>query len=221
MSAAPKLTSSDFIRASQANLSTKPTPIDGIKALSPSVPYSGALTASIGAVGFYSQMMAGNLYETSIAMGTLRADEDYHAWLVEQAEALHSRQYYRVDFDALAEELEEMGRRERDALVSDLEVSLRHMLKLAYESRPIQRRWRERQWKLDTVGHRNRVKDLLERSGSLAKDFEEFKAKAYARARRAAGIAIDPDQQPVGPLDCPWSKEQILDDDFFPSAPTK
>jgi hypothetical protein len=159
---------------------------------------------------------------TVAPMETHSSDEDFYSWLVDQAKALHSRQYSRLDCDALAEELEEMGQRERDALVSDLEVTLRHLLKLAYESRPIERRRRERQWKLDTIERRNRVSDLLDRSGSLAKDFEEFKVKAYARARRAAGVAIAPDQQPIGPPVCPWSKEQILDDDYFPPfSPTK
>jgi Domain of unknown function DUF29 len=153
----------------------------------------------------------------SSVLPTHRVDEDFYGWLVDQAVALRARQYHLLDGDALAEELDEMGRRERDTLVSDLEVTLRHMLKLAYEKRPIERRRRERQWKLDLVEHRNRANDLLERSGSLSKDFEESKAKAYARARRAAGIAIGPDQKPIGPLECPWSKEQILSDDFFPS----
>jgi hypothetical protein len=144
-------------------------------------------------------------------------EDDFCGWLADQVTVLHSRQYEMIDCDALAEELEEMGRRERDALVSDLEVALRHMLKLANETRATEIARNERQWKLDLVEHRMRARDILERSGSLNSKFDEFKDKAYERARKLAGIAIAPDQEPVGPLDCPWSKDKILQDDFFPS----
>jgi len=145
-------------------------------------------------------------------------ERDFYAWLLHQANELRSRKPDFLDWVDLAEELEEMARSERDALVSDLEVALRHMLKLTYEVRPTQRHWRERQWKLDLAEHRNRVHDRLEGSGTLNSKFEELKVKAYERARKLAGIAIDPSQNPVGPTECPWSKEQILDDNFFPDA---
>ena len=148
-------------------------------------------------------------------------ENDFCGWLADQVTVLHSRQYQLLDYDAIAEELEETGRRERDALVSDLEVALRHMLKLAYEERETERTRNERQWKLDLTEHRNRANDILDRSGSLASKFDEFNQKAYERARRLAGIAIAADQEPIGPLECPWSKKQILDDDFFPTPAGK
>jgi hypothetical protein len=148
---------------------------------------------------------------------TIRIDDDFHGWLVEQAGMLRARQDRLLDWDALAEELEEMGRSERDALASNLEVVLLHMLKLGYERRETQRRWRERQWKVDLAEHRNRVNDILEASAGLRSKFDEFKTKAYARARRLAGIAIGQDQRPIGPRDCPWSRDEILDDDYFPA----
>jgi hypothetical protein len=147
---------------------------------------------------------------------TARVDDDFHGWLVQQAQLLHDRETNLVDWDAIAEELEEMGRRERDALVSNLEIVLSHMLKLAYEVRSTERTRNERQWKLDITEHRNRIQDILERSGSLSVRMDQFVAKAYGRARKMAGIAIAKSQQPIGPLQCPWPQPQILDDDFFP-----
>ena len=146
-------------------------------------------------------------------------ESDFYGWLADQVTVLHSRQYNLIDCDAIAEELEEMGRRERDALVSDLEIVLSHTLKLAFEVREDEQLRNERAWKLSIVEHRNRVKDILERSPSLDSKFDDtdFKAKAYKRASQIAGIAIARDQRPIGPPDCPWSKEQILDDNFFPT----
>ena len=116
-----------------------------------------------------------------------------------------------------------MGRRERDALVSNLEIIFSHMLKLAYEPSKAARTRNERLWKQTIAEHRNRLQDILERSPSLAGKFDDndFKGKAYKRARKLAGIAIAPDLQPIGPLECPWSKRQILADDFFPSPGDK
>jgi hypothetical protein len=148
-------------------------------------------------------------------------ENDFCGWLADQVAVLHSRQYELLDYDALAEELEEMGRRERDALVSDLEVVLSHMLKLAHEVRAIDRGRNERLWKQTIAEHRHRLQDILARSGTLDSKFDadEFKGKAYKRARQLAGIAIAQDQQPIGPSECPWSKDQILADDFFPTLP--
>lgn len=142
---------------------------------------------------------------------------DYIEWISRQAQALRLKQGAQLDWDGLAEELEEMGQRTRDALVSDLEVVFVHMLKLGNEPRQNERKRQERRWKIDLAEHRNRVADLLESSGNLRRDFEEFKAKAYRRARRLAGLALARDQKPIGPELCPWTNDQILDDEFFPS----
>lgn len=150
-------------------------------------------------------------------------EDDFYGWIGDQLTVLRSRQHELLDFDALAEELDEMGRRERDAPVSNLEIIFSHMLKLAYEPSKAARTRNERLWKQTIAEHRNRLQDILERSGSLASKFDEddFKGKAYKRARRLAGIAIAPDQQPIGPSECPWSRRQILADDFFPTPGDK
>ena len=144
--------------------------------------------------------------------------EDFQAWLLEQAAALRERRYRSLDVEHLAEELEDMAVLRREGLRSDLIIVLLHMLKLACENRPTHKQRRERQWKLDLVEHRDRVKHLLEGSGTLRSEFERMKPEAYRQARKRAGLAIDPGQKPVGPLECPWTSDQILDEDFFPQA---
>lgn len=146
--------------------------------------------------------------------------EDPQGWLLDQASALRGRRYSKLDWEQLAEELEDMAALRRDALRSYLTVILLHMLKLAYETRPVRRRWGERQWKVDLVEHRDRINDLLRGSGTLRAEFEEFKKEAHNRARKRAGFLLQPNQEPIGPEECPWSTEQILDEDFFSSAPT-
>jgi hypothetical protein len=145
-------------------------------------------------------------------------DDDFDGWLLGQASALRERRYVLLNCDRLAEELEDIAALRRSALRSDLTVLLTHLLKLEYAVKATEREWSERQWKLDIVEHRDRVKDLLKESCTLRPEFESLKHEAYRRARKRAGLLVDPIQNPVGPDECPWSTEQILDDDFF-SAP--
>ena len=58
-------------------------------------------------------------------------DDDVYGWLLSQASALRARDHFSLDWDNLAEELEEMAALRRDALQSDLEILLLHCLKLA------------------------------------------------------------------------------------------
>ena len=153
--------------------------------------------------------------EASSMQTAANIEDDFDGWLLGQASALRGRRYLLLDCDRLAEELEDMAALRRDALRSDLAVLLMHLLKLEYAVKTIEREWSERQWKLDIVEHRDRVKDLLQESGTLRSEFESFKHEAYRRVRKRAGLLIDPNQNPVGPDECPWSMEQILDDDFF------
>jgi hypothetical protein len=162
--------------------------------------------------------LAGAAIETTekqAATVAVNMDDDYDGWLMEQAAALRERRPSSLNWDRLAEEIEDMAALRRDALRSDLTVLLTHLLKLKYGADTIQREWSERQWKLDVMEHRDRVKDLLRGSGTLRIEFEAFKIEAYERARKRAGLLIDPNQKPIGPETCPWSTEQILDDNFL------
>ena len=149
---------------------------------------------------------------------SVQISDDFHGWLLDQISALRDRRYQSLDPEHLAEELEDIVALRREALRNDLIIVLIHMLKLAYETRPMQKRWRERQWKLDLAEHRDRMNGLLANSGTLRAEFEGLIADAYNHARKRAGLAIDPHEAPVGPARCPWTSEQIRDEDFFPSS---
>jgi hypothetical protein len=158
--------------------------------------------------------------EAASTQPEVNIDDDFDGWLLGQASALRERRYFLLNCDRLAEELEDMAALRRGALRSDLTVLLTHLLKLEYAAKTIERGWSERQWKLDVVEHRDRVKDLLRESSTLRSEFESLKREAYSRARKRAGLLVDPNQNPVGPEECPWSTEQILDDDFFSASKT-
>jgi hypothetical protein len=151
----------------------------------------------------------------------VRIEDDSYAWLREQAQVLRRRRFDLVHPDAVAEELEDMALSTERALESDLEQLLCHLLKLQYEPNENERRLRGRGWKLSVAEHRNRVSDILARSAVLRNRFAEFKLKAYLRARKLAGLVMEnlPDWNLVFPADCPWSDQQIVDDDEFFAEP--
>lgn len=59
-------------------------------------------------------------------------DTDYLQWLQTTVAKLRSRDYATVDWEALIEEIEDMGRSERRRLESNLIVVLLHLLKWQY-----------------------------------------------------------------------------------------
>jgi uncharacterized protein DUF29 len=149
--------------------------------------------------------------------GVPSREADFYAWLLYQAHELRSRQPNFIAWADLAEELEEMAARTRDALTSHLEQLFIHLLKLRYEPSENERRTRGRQWKLDTMEQRNRVNDLLTGSRTLRNMYDALQSKAYPRARRHVEVLLGERLTEALPMECPWTVAQIQDDDFFTS----
>jgi len=138
-------------------------------------------------------------------------EEDFHAWCVSQANALRARQSRVIDWAGLAEELEDMGRKDRSRLRSHLTNLLCHLLKWAYQPG-----LRSNGWRATINASRDSIEDLLEESPSLRNIlrglFEE--SKAYSRAVRDA--IVDTDKKVRFPASSPWALDRILDSDFLP-----
>ena len=138
------------------------------------------------------------------------SEHDYHAWLLEQAARLRARQFDQIDYEVLAEELEDMGRSERRAVESHLKNLFLHLLKWAKQKERRSGSWRD---SIDTA--RDALADLLHDSPSLRPQLPEFVKRQYPRARRSAanqtGLAVA-----TFPGTCPFRLEEILDADFFP-----
>jgi hypothetical protein len=87
---------------------------------------------------------------------------DFVAWTEQTAQKIRSRQFEQVDWEAIAEEIESLGRSERRELKSRLEVLLQHLLKWQYQSNR-----RSGSWRNTIDEQRNRLTDLLQDSPSL------------------------------------------------------
>ena len=139
---------------------------------------------------------------------------DYYGWALEQARALQERRFEALDFEHLAEEVEDLAKSERRELRSRLKQVLVHLLKCQFQSGR-----RSLGWEGTLASQRAEIAALLHDSPSLERELPEIVEQAYSLALRVAGkeMRLKRDQwQSLFPAQCPWSAEQILDEDFYP-----
>ena len=102
-------------------------------------------------------------------MAELRSlyDQDFVAWSKQQAEALRaaarSGSNQSLDWENLAEEIEDLGKSARRELQSQIRRIVRHLLKLEHSPAKEPRRG----WEESIVDARAEIEDLLEASPSL------------------------------------------------------
>jgi hypothetical protein len=136
-------------------------------------------------------------------------ETDFYAWTQRQANLLRDEEFEELDLPNLIEELEAMARRERRELISRLIVLLSHLLKWQ-----VQGDLRSRSWRNTIRTQRLEITLLLADSPSLRTLLEELVASAYPHARDTA-IKETGLLRPPFPESCPYTPEQILDDDFL------
>lgn len=137
-------------------------------------------------------------------------DEDFVRWSEDQARALAERHLDALDLDNLAEEIDSLGRAQKNELSSRLVVLLAHLPK-----RQIQPEWRSHSWQTTTGGQRTHVEGLLATSPSLRGPPDRPPDRAYRRSRRTAQRATRL-RFSVFPGDCLFTTAQALDEAFFP-----
>ncbi len=134
-------------------------------------------------------------------------DHDFYAWTQNQAQLLRGGQFDGLDIEQIAEELEDMGRSEKRALESRLEVLIMHLLKWQYQPN-----LRSRSWQLTIREQRLRVHNLLEDNPSLQPYLSQRLGKIYGlaiiAAERETGLNLFPET-------CPYEIKQILSENFF------
>lgn len=138
-------------------------------------------------------------------------DEDFLDWTVKTAELIKNRQFDAVDWDNVVEEIEALGRNDRDKLISSLKVLFTHLLKWAYQPDK-----RTTSWENTIFRERTNITDYLEDTPSLSQFLvPEWIEKAYSRGLKIAVKETGLDKS-VFPRKCPYALEQILDEEFLP-----
>ncbi|NBC15510.1 MAG: DUF29 family protein [Gammaproteobacteria bacterium] len=135
---------------------------------------------------------------------------DYHAWINAQATLLREGRLKDIDAEQVAEELEAMGRRERNELVNRLIILVAHLLKWQYQSAH-----RSSGWRGSVVEQRVQIDRELRLSPSLKPFLPEAVTQAYPDAVRIAAQETGLDSATFPAL-CPYQPGELLDDDFWP-----
>ena len=138
-------------------------------------------------------------------------DQDFYAWAMEQAELLRAGKLSAADIEHIAEEIESMGRTEKRELVSRLAVLLMHLLKWKFQPER-----RSKSWTATISIQRCDLADHLIDNPSLKAGLPDAIKGAYSRALLSAVAETDLPQATF-PEDCPWTIEQIMNEEFWPS----
>ncbi|MBS9440848.1 DUF29 domain-containing protein [Photorhabdus heterorhabditis] len=141
---------------------------------------------------------------------TTRYDSDFYGWTQEQAGLLRSGNLSQLDTENLLEEIESMGNSQRNELESRLELLFLHLLKWQFQSER-----QGRSWKLTIEEQRRKIARRFKRSPSLKSELSEMLFDAYGDAMIAAERETNIRRR-VFPETCPWTFEQIMDENFWP-----
>lgn len=131
-------------------------------------------------------------------------DADILAWSERQADALRRRAANEVDWDNVAEEIEDMGNNVVRSVASHLVLALLHDLKA--EAWPLSRDMPH--WRAEARLHRDEARDAYTPSMAARKELQVD--RLYRRALRGLPDAIDGTPPLPLPLTCPVTLEEML-----------
>ncbi|MFP4121985.1 DUF29 domain-containing protein [Coleofasciculus sp.] len=125
-----------------------------------------------------------NLYET-----------DFYAWTQEQASLLRQQHWSQLDLGNLIEEIESLGKQQRQELRNRLTVLIGHLLKWEYQPQR-----RSRSWLATIRVQRRDTVELLKDNPSLKPYLEDALVLAYENGR---DLAMGETDLPERNRDCP------------------
>jgi hypothetical protein len=147
-------------------------------------------------------------------------DRDLQLWIEQTIGQLKNREFESLDLEHLIEELVDLGKSEKNALRGNLMILLAHLLKLKVQHDVPDSI--KGSWYSSVLEHRQRVLNHLADMPSLKSYMVEALEKAYPDGRKLAikegklakfGVRIPEESE--YPIICPFSMEQILDEDFY------
>lgn len=146
---------------------------------------------------------AGSLYE-----------RDPYTWALEQACALREHRVGALDWDHLAEEVEDLAGRHAESLKSYCQVLTEHLLKLGYASTQL-RNNNQRLWINSVRNARIQIGELLEANPGLKSRAADLFAKAWVLGRNDALGKLDLEDNSIPQL-CQWTFDQAVQEGFWP-----
>ena len=135
---------------------------------------------------------------------------DFQAWTKEQIEILRNQEWHKLDLENLIEEIDTLGRQQRQELRNRLAILMGHLLKWQYQSEK-----RSRSWLATIRVQRRDILRLIKDNPSLQSYVEEAILEAYDNARDLAMGQTDLPEETF-PKECQYVSQEILNSDFYP-----
>lgn len=136
-------------------------------------------------------------------------EADFYRWGIEQATLIRAQKWEELDIENLAEEIESLGKQQRQEVRSRLVVLIGHLLKWEYQPKK-----RSRSWFRTIRIQRKELGILIRENPSLQPYIPEAIALIH---ENAVDLAADETGLPYATFpQCPYSLDQLLDHEFFP-----
>jgi hypothetical protein len=142
-------------------------------------------------------------------------DQDFFEWTARNAELLRQGCVHEADLEHLAEEIEDLGKRDKREVSSRLTVLVMHLLKWSFQP---DRRYTESgssSWLATIREQRRQLRGIFKQSPSLesfaCSELPDIYPYALKEASAETGIPI-----PRFPAECPFAFDQVLEDEFLP-----
>ena len=137
-------------------------------------------------------------------------EDDFVAWLEDQAQRARRGDVHSLDLENIAEELEGMARRDRREIRNRLIVLLVHLLKHKFQPRR-----RSVGWRATIAEQRQRISAVIEDSPSLESFPATILDRCYADARSRAALETGLPETAFSER-CPFPVESVLDPRWLP-----
>ena len=147
-------------------------------------------------------------------------DQDFAQWIEQTIQQLEQGNFNNLDVNNLIEELKDLGKSEKKAFRSNLMILLAHLLKLTVQSQVPETM--KMSWYNSVSEHRKRILVDLKETPSLKSYLANAIEQAYPDGRDLAireskftAFGIQTPNENNYPLICPFTLEEILDEDFY------
>jgi hypothetical protein len=138
-------------------------------------------------------------------------DEDFYAWTFEQARFLRERRFDLLDIEHLADEIEDIAKREVRELTKDISALLVYLIRWHFLPGE-----RNISWSVNIEVVRLQVTEVLEESPSLRLCLNEPQTLQSAWTNALAQLLTGSDPNPY-PDACPWTIDDVLSNDWLPN----
>lgn len=133
-------------------------------------------------------------------------EADFFKWTKCQANFLKKRQLDKLDIENLIEEIESLGRSDKRALRSLLNVLLVHLLKKKFQP---EGQGNSNSWDSSIFNSTKQIQYLLQESPSLKSELKKMYQDVYEDARHQASFETTLEIS-IFPEKCPWLVKELF-----------